>query len=66
MQINKKFTEELKGYLFMLVGCIAYGASTSLFLAPNTIVAGGMAGVAVLINHFNENIPVGMMTLALN
>ena len=67
MQINKKqLIEELKGYLFMLIGCIAYAASTSLFLAPNTIVAGGLAGVAVLINHFNENIPIGMMTLALN
>ena len=66
MQISKKLTDELKGYLFMLVGCIAYATSTSLFLAPNTIVAGGLAGVAVLINHFYENVPIGMMTLALN
>lgn len=66
MQINKKFADEIKGYLFMLVGCISYATSTSLFLAPNTIVSGGLAGFSVLINHFNKNVPIGMMTVALN
>ena len=58
--------EELKGYFFMLIGCIAYGASTSLFLAPNSIVAGGVSGLAVLINILNENLPVGMVIIAIN
>ena len=66
MQINKKYTEELKGYFFMVLGCLAYATSTSLFLAPNSIVAGGLSGVAVLINYFHENIPIGMGTLVLN
>lgn len=67
MQINKKtIKEEAKGYLFMLVACIAYATSTSIFLAPNAIVCGGLAGVAVLINYLNNNIPIGMTSILLN
>lgn len=65
--LNKKQVwDELKGYLFMVIGCVAYGMSTSLFLAPNTIVAGGVTGLAVLINLFNANIPIGMISIAIN
>ena len=53
---KKVLVNELKGYLGMLIGCVAYGMSTSLFLAPNSIVAGGVTGLAVLINYFNANI----------
>lgn len=67
MQINKeKIKEEAKGYLFMLLGCILYAFGTSLFLAPNSIVAGGVSGLAVLINYVNKNIPVGMIIIAIN
>lgn len=66
MQINKKGLEELKGYFFMVLACIAYAASTSLFLAPNSIIAGGLAGFAVLINYLNNNIPVGILLIILN
>ncbi len=64
--LNKNITEEIKGFFFMVIGSIAYAISTSLLLAPNSIVAGGMAGLAVLFHLFNENIPIGLMTLALN
>ena len=64
--LNKNITEELKGFFFMVIGSFAYALSTSLLLAPNSIVAGGMAGLAVLFHLFNENIPIGLMTLALN
>ena len=33
MLLTKEIKKELKGYLFMILGCIAYGMSTSLFLA---------------------------------
>lgn len=58
--------KEIKGYLFMLLGCIAYATSTSIFLAPNQIVAGGVSGLSVLINILNDKIPVGTMSIALN
>ena len=50
----------------MLIGCIAYGLSTSLFLAPNNIVAGGVTGLSVIINFLSENIPIGMISIAIN
>ena len=66
MLTKTKMKRELKGYLFMILGCIAYGMSTSLFLAKNQIVAGGITGLAVLINYLNENIPIGLISVALN
>lgn len=65
--LNKdKVWNELKGYLLMFIGCIAYGTSTSLFLADNDIIAGGVTGLAVLINWLNENIPIGIISIAIN
>lgn len=67
MQISKQaLFEEIKGYLFMLLGCIAYGTSTSLFLADNGIIAGGVTGLSVLINYLNPNILIGMVSIAIN
>lgn len=67
MRTSKKAVlEELKGYLFMLIGCIAYGTSTSLFLADNEIIAGGVTGLAVLINYLNPKILIGMVSIAIN
>ncbi len=67
MQISKKaLFEELKGYLFMLLACVAYGSSTSLFLADNSIIAGGVTGLSVLINYLNPSILIGMVSIAIN
>lgn len=67
MRTSKKAVlDELKGYLFMLLGCIAYGTSTSLFLADNEIIAGGVTGLAVLINYLNPKILIGMVSIAIN
>ena len=67
MLLNKKqILTEVKGYLFMLLGCLAYGASTSFFLAPNSIIAGGVSGFSVLLNYLNNNIPIGLVSIAIN
>ncbi|MBQ9782642.1 MAG: YitT family protein [Clostridia bacterium] len=68
MKLTKKeIFEEIKGYVFMVVGCIAYGASTALFLEPNGIVAGGVTGLAVLINLvFKTPISVGVWFIVIN
>ena len=50
----------------MLIGCVAYGGSTSLFLARNQIIAGGASGLAVLINYLNPALTVGLMLLCIN
>ena len=66
MWTKEKVKKELKGYLCMILGCIAYGMSTSLFLAQNQIIAGGITGLAVIFNYLNENIPIGMISIVLN
>lgn len=68
MNVMKKsaIVKEAKGYMFMLLGCVAYALSTSLFLAPNEIIAGGVTGLAVLINYLNPKILIGMISIALN
>lgn len=63
---KKEILQELKGYFFMLFACVAYAMSTSLFLAPNSIISGGIAGLAVLVNYFNSNIPIGVLSIAFN
>ena len=65
MNMNKKMMKRAEGYLGMILACTAYALSTVLFLAPNSIVAGGMAGVAVIINMFHE-LPLGLLLIALN
>ena len=41
MNMNKKMMKRAEGYLGMILACTAYALSTVLFLAPNSIVAGG-------------------------
>ena len=65
--LNKKqIWYEIQGYLWMFLGCIAYATSTSLFLADNGIIAGGVTGLAVLINYLNHNIPIGIISIVIN
>lgn len=66
MIVREKALSLFKSYLSMLIGCAAYACSTSFFLAPNSIVAGGVTGISVLVNHFFANVPVGMLSIALN
>lgn len=63
---RKEVLREARGYFFMLVACCAYACSTSLFLAPNSIVAGGISGLSVMLNILNGKLKIGMMVIALN
>ena len=66
MIVREKALALFKSYLSMLIGCAAYACGTSFFLAPNSIVAGGVTGISVLVNHFDASVPVGMLSIALN
>ena len=63
---TKKIWDEIKGYLFMVLGCIAYALSTSVFLAPNSIVAGGVTGLSVIVNILNNKLPIGTVSIVIN
>ena len=48
-KINSK--SSIKRHLQLLIGCLLIATSYNLFLVPNNIVAGGVAGFAIIINH---------------
>lgn len=51
--------------LLILVGATLSGLGFSLFQAPYNIAAGGVSGIAILINHFT-GWPISTMYLAMN
>lgn len=57
----------LKGYICMILGCVVYALSTVLFLAPNSIVAGGAIGLATLIHLLTDGkAQIGVMLVLIN
>lgn len=66
MTQKKTKSEIAQGYLLMVVACACYALSTSLFLAPNAIIAGGISGLSVMVHYLNDKIPVGAFSIALN
>lgn len=65
LQTKNKF-QITQGYFFMVVACVCYALSTSLFLAPNTVISGGIAGLSVMINYLNGDFPIGLTSIVLN
>lgn len=61
----KKAVVVFKKYLLITVGCALAGFSLSCFLAPNDIVAGGVSGVATILNHFFR-LPIGFFIILIN
>lgn len=55
----------IRDSLYIFVGALVSAAAMRLFLIPASLVAGGVSGLAQLINHFN-GWPVGLMILAGN
>ncbi|MFN3979515.1 MAG: YitT family protein [Caldilinea sp.] len=57
--------DELWRLLLILVGATVSGLGFSLFQAPYNIAAGGVSGIAILINHFT-GWPISAMYLVMN
>lgn len=64
--IKGNASTEIKKFIFMLFGSAAYALGTALFLAPLSIVAGGLTGLAVIVNIINSAFPVGVTLIVLN
>lgn len=56
----------IKGFPFMILGCISYALSTVLLLAPNQVIAGGVSGLSVLINYLDKRIDIGIISIIIN
>ena len=55
----------LKKYLVVLLGSVIYAVGFQFFMYPNSIVAGGVVGIAMIINRLTE-LPVGVLTIVMN
>lgn len=63
MNINLK--KEIKRYFMMILACVLYAFSLDCFLVPNSIVAGGISGLATLLSRYIP-ISVGIIIIACN
>lgn len=64
----KKLTvtrEDAQSSLMIVLGTAINAVGFSFITYPNSIVAGGVTGIAQIINHFTA-LPVGMVSMAMN
>ncbi|MGL4570145.1 MAG: YitT family protein [Clostridium sp.] len=61
--MNKK---NLKEYSIITFGIILVAISVEYFFAPNELAAGGVTGLAIVINDFFPVVGVGIITLIIN
>lgn len=52
-------------YLIIVVGSLIFAASFQFFLYPNSIVSGGVTGIAQIINRLT-GLPVGVLSIIMN
>lgn len=57
---------KLREYIIITAGILVVALSLHLFLIPNEIAAGGVSGIAMVINNYLPMLPVGMLMLAMN
>ncbi|MBR5273532.1 MAG: YitT family protein [Clostridia bacterium] len=63
---NKKLLfEYFVNLLFWTAGSIIFAIAINTFTAPNQIAAGGVSGIATLLNH-KLGIPIGIAMIAIN
>lgn len=52
--------------IVMLFGAAVYSVGVRCFVSPNNIAPGGVSGIAIIINSFNEKLKVGDLIFAIN
>ncbi len=62
---NDKFKQILKEMIETILGALIMAAGVSLFLLPNQLSSGGIAGVATIF-YYLLNIPMGTVIIAIN
>lgn len=64
-RVSNIYLRRVIRYLFVLIGSAIYAAGFEFFMFPNSIVSGGVTGIAMIINYFTA-LPVGVLTIVLN
>lgn len=52
-------------YVLIIIGSALFAAGFQFFLYPNSIIVGGVSGIAMIINYLTY-LPVGVMNIVLN
>ena len=50
-------------YLLLIVAAVIDATSVNIFFAPFQIAPGGVTGVAVILNHLDARLPIGLLIL---
>ncbi|MCT8976426.1 YitT family protein [Clostridium sp. CX1] len=58
--------KNVKEYSLITLGVLLVALSIELFLAPNKIAAGGVTGIAIIINNFLPKFNIGLLTLIMD
>lgn len=56
----------IKEYILITIGLVLVGAGIYYFLVPSNLAAGGVSGLAIVINRFIPQVPVGLLMLGMN
>ncbi len=56
-------TELITIYLMLIIAAIIEATSINIFFAPFNIAPGGVTGVAVILNHLDARLPIGILIL---
>lgn len=62
---KKTVTEYAKEYALIIVGAAIYGVGFQFFFYTNEVLAGGLTGIAMIINMLT-GLPVGVMNIVMN
>jgi uncharacterized membrane-anchored protein YitT (DUF2179 family) len=56
----------LRQFLLMSAGSIVFAAAIVFFMDPNKLMAGGVTGIAIIINHLVSGVRTGTVMIVLN
>jgi uncharacterized membrane-anchored protein YitT (DUF2179 family) len=59
-------TSIFKEYSIITIGILLVAFAIEYFYAPNNIAAGGVTGIAIILNAVMPNLSIGLITLVLN
>lgn len=60
-----RILKQIFRYTVITIGSAVYAVGFQFFMFPNSIVSGGISGVAMIINRLSS-LPVGVLTIVLN
>lgn len=63
---RKIVVRAIRDVVGITIGCLIYALSFALFVIPQDLAPGGVSGLAIVLNHFFEPVPIGISIIILN